>query len=149
MGFRELPHAVGRGLFAGVVGTAAITASTMIQMKIRDQGPSSAPAEATEELLNVHPDSEEDRQRLSSVVHWGYGTMWGAARGVIGAFGGRGATATALHFGAVWGNALWMLPTLRVAAPVTEWGGKEVAIDGFNHLIYALATNLAYERMSS
>jgi hypothetical protein len=40
-----------------------------------------------------------------------------------------------------------MLPALRVAPPVPEWGRKEIAIDGFNHLVYAVATNVAYEAL--
>ncbi len=144
---REIPAAVGRGLFAGVAGTAAITAATMIEMKIRDREQSSAPAEAVEKVLGVEPQSEKDERRVGTLAHWGYGTAWGAARGVLGALGARGATATGLHFAAVWGNALWMLPALRVAPPVPEWGRKEIAIDAFNHIVYAAATNVAYEAL--
>ena len=57
----------------------------------------------------------------------------------------QGPIATAAHFGAVWGTALVMLPSLKVAPPPTEWGAKEIAIDALRHLVYAAVTGLAYE----
>ena len=42
-----------------------------------------------------------------------------------------------------------MLPALEVAPPVTMWGREEVAIDGFHHLVYATATGISYELLSS
>jgi len=38
-----------------------------------------------------------------------------------------------------------MLPALSVAPPITFWGRDEIAIDGFHHAVYALATTAAYE----
>ena len=38
-----------------------------------------------------------------------------------------------------------MLPALSVAPPVTMWGGREVAIDAWHHLVYGVATGVAYE----
>jgi hypothetical protein len=60
----------------------------------------------------------------------------GAARGVLAALGFRGPAATLLHFGAVWGSALVMLPKLDVAPPVREWGVPELAIDAMHHGVY-------------
>ena len=37
-----------------------------------------------------------------------------------------------------------MLPALDVAPPLTEWGAQEVAIDAFHHIVYAIATGVAY-----
>ncbi len=36
-----------------------------------------------------------------------------------------------------------MLPALGVASPFWRWGAKEIAIDAFQHLVYAGATNVA------
>ena len=51
-------------------------------------------------------------------------------------------------FAAVYGTALVMLPALKVAPPVAEWGAEEIAIDAWHHLVYAAAVNAAYERMN-
>lgn len=140
----EVAASVGKGLFAGVAGTAAMTVSSTLEMKIRGRQGSSAPAEAASKVLGVEPTGEAEQARFSNLVHWGYGTSWGTVRGLIGAYGLEGKEATAARFLAVWGTEQAMLPTLGVAPPFWQWGAKEVAIDAFHHLVYAGATGIAY-----
>ena len=140
----DVAGALGRGLVAGVVGTAAMTVSSTIEMRLRDRNASTAPADAAAKVLGVHPDGDEATARFSNIVHWAYGTSWGAVRGVLGVVGFGGVTGSAVHFGAVWGNEQVMLPALGVAPPLREWGASEVAIDLFHHLVYVTATGLAY-----
>ena len=140
----EVAAAFGKGIFAGFAGTAAMTISSTIEMKQRGRPASSAPARAAAKVLGVEPVNEQSEARFSNVVHWGYGTAWGGARGLLGATGLSWPAATAAHFGAVWGSEQVMLPTLGVAPPFTEWGAKEVAIDALHHIVYAGATGIAY-----
>ena len=135
---------VGRGLFAGLLGTAAMTVSSTAEMKIRGRPASNAPAVAAGKVLGVEPKDEEGEARFSTLVHWGYGTGWGAVRGLVGSAGLEGPAAAAAHFGAVWGAEQVMLPALNVAPPFWTWGAKEVSIDAFHHLVYATATSVAY-----
>lgn len=140
----NIAAAVGKGLVAGAVGTAAMTVSSTVEMKLRGRKGSSAPAQAAGKVLGVEPVGETEEQRFSNLVHWSYGTGWGAVRGLLAALGLSGAPATGAHMAAVWGTELAMLPALDVAPPVTEWGVKEAAVDAFHHLVYAIATGLAY-----
>lgn len=140
----EIAASVGKGLFAGVAGTAAMTVSSTLEMKIRDRQVSNTPAEAAGKVLGVEPTGESEQARFSNLVHWGYGTSWGAVRGLIDAAGLEGKEAAAAHFLAVWGSEQVMLPALGVAPPFWQWGAKEVAIDAFHHLVYAGATGVAY-----
>jgi hypothetical protein len=140
----EIAASVGKGLFAGVAGTAAMTVSSTLEMKIRDRQASNAPAEAAGKVLGVEPTGESEQARFSNLVHWGYGTSWGTVRGLIDAAGLEGKEAAAAHFLAVWGSEQVMLPALGVAPPFWQWGAKEVAIDAFHHLVYAGATGVAY-----
>jgi hypothetical protein len=134
----------GKGIFAGVAGTAAMTLSSTLEMKVRGRPASSTPALAAAKVLGVEPVDEEAKARFSNLVHWGYGTVWGGVRGLLAAAGLSGPAATAAHFGAVWGSEQVMLPALKVTPPLTEWGMKEVAIDALHHLVYAGATGVAY-----
>jgi hypothetical protein len=135
---------LGKGLAAGLVGTAAMTLPSTMEMKLRDRGASNAPADAASELLDIDEFSSEDaKQRFGQLVHWTYGTGWGAARGVLGAFLPPPA-ADAAHFVSVWGAEQVMLPALDVSPPATKWGAEEVAVDAWHHLVYAVATGLAY-----
>ena len=135
---------VGKGLFAGLFGTVAMTVSSTAEMKIRGRPASNAPAVAAGKVLGVEPKDEEGEARFSTLVHWGYGTGWGAVRGLVGSAGLEGPAAAAAHFGAVWGAEQVMLPALNVAPPFWTWGAKEVGIDAFHHLVYATATSVAY-----
>ena len=136
--------AFGKGIFAGVAGTAAMTLSSTIEMKVRGRPASSTPALAAAKVLGVEPVDEEATARFSNLVHWGYVTAWGGVRGLLAAAGLSGPAATAAHVGAVWGSEQVMLPALGVTPPLTEWGAKEVAIDAVHHLVYAGATGVAY-----
>jgi hypothetical protein len=141
----DIAAAVGKGITAGLVGTAAITASSTIEMKLRHRPPSEAPARVGGEVLGVEPKGEEEKKRFSNLMHWGYGTMWGAARGLIDALGLHRTAASGAHFAAVWGTALVMLPAADAARPVYQWKPSAIGLDAFHHLVYAFATGLAYD----
>lgn len=140
----DLGCAIGRGLIAGLVGTAAITASSTIEMKLRGRPASTAPADAALKVLGLQPKDDQAKARFSNLVHWGYGTGWGVARGMLDTAGLEGTWTIPVHFAAIWGTSLIMLPSLEVSPPVTKWSGEEVAIDALHHAVYVTAVDLAY-----
>ncbi len=144
MGLGNTAAAVGKGLFAGAAGTVAMTISSTLEAKLRDRGSSSAPADAAGKVLGVQPRNPEGQARFSNVVHWSYGTTWGAFRGLLHAVGVDGVKATGVHFAAIWGGAQVMLPALDVAPPPWESEPKEIAIDAFHHAVYVVATGVAF-----
>ena len=134
----------GKGLFAGLAGTAAMTVSSTLEMKMSGRAASETPAQAAEEVLDVQPNDEESEARFSNLVHWGYGTGWGSVRGLLDSAGLSGPAATLAHLGLVWGSEQVILPALNVSAPVFRYGGKATATDLLHHTVYAAATGLAY-----
>src|SRR5919109_4053409 len=145
---RKVAHGIGTGLVAGLVGTAAMTVSSTIEMKVRGREASSAPARAAEKVLGIEKfKSDADERRFATLVHWAYGTGWGVARGVLRTAGLSPKAATAGHFTAIWGGAAVTLPALDVAPPITEWGTNEIAIDAWHHVVYATAVAVAYEML--
>lgn len=143
----SLGSAIGKGIIAGIAGTAAMTLSQWIEMRITQRKPSNSPAEAASKVLGVKPVSEEDKSKFTNIIHWLYGTGWGMARGIISLPGVRGVSASALHFAAVYSTALIMLPSLKVAPPVKDWDGKTIAVDVWHHLVYAAVAGIAFELM--
>jgi hypothetical protein len=141
----SIASSIGKGLVAAFVGTAAMTVSSSLEARIRGRAASSAPARATAKVLGIK-EFEDDiaAARFNDLSHWGYGTMWGVVRGLLGATGMSPKAATAAHGAAVWGSAQVTLPALEVAPPFVFWGRKEVAIDLWHHAVYATATGLAY-----
>ena len=143
IGISTLAGAAGRGLLAGAVGTAAMTASSTLEARARNRGSSSTPAAAAAKVLGVTP-TESGAKRFNTIVHWAYGTGWGAVRGLLGGVGLSDPAATLAHFAAVWGAEQVELPALGVSKPIWKYGATEAAIDGWHHAVYATATGLAY-----
>ena len=144
MSLGDVASDFGKGLFAGVAGTAAMTVSSTLEMKLTEREASQTPAEAAEKVLDVEPEDEGAEARFSELVHWGYGTAWGGVRGLLASAGLSGVTGTAAHLALVWGAEQVVLPTLDVSAPVFKYGGKATATDLLHHVVYATATGLAY-----
>ena len=143
---RELAETIGRGLLAGLAGTAAMTVSSTAEQKLRGRAASTAPARAAAKVLGIEGfHSEAAQARFGNLVHWGYGTGWGVVRAVLGAAGLAPAPATGVHLTALWASEQVMLPALDVAPPLFAWGAEEIAIDAWHHLVYAVATGVAYE----
>jgi hypothetical protein len=146
----RLADTIGKGLLAGFAGTAAMTVSSTLEARLRGRAPSSAPARATAKVLGITAfEDDRAKARFSDLSHWGYGTGWGVARGLLGASGLSPRAATAAHGAAVWGSAQVTLPALEIAPPAVFWGVEEVAIDAFHHAVYTLATGLAYEALDA
>jgi hypothetical protein len=136
---------IGRGLVAGLAGTAAMTVSSTLEARLRGRAASSAPARATAKVLGI-ATFEDDRAaaRFNDLSHWGYGTGWGVVRGVLGALGLSPRAATVAHGAAVYGAAQITLPALEIAPPAIFWPKEEIAIDAFHHAVYAAAAGGAY-----
>jgi len=147
---RKTASAIGDGLVAGFVGTAAMTVSSTVEAKLRGRAPSTAPARATAKALGIREfDSDLAQARWNDLSHWGYGTGWGVVRGLLAATGMSPKAATAAHGAAVYGAAQVTLPALEVAPPSIFWAKEEIAIDAFHHVVYATATGFAYELLSN
>jgi hypothetical protein len=142
---KTLAANIGKGLFAGFVGTAAMTVSSSVEARLRHRPASSAPARATAKVLGIKEfEDAVAAARFNDLAHWGYGTGWGVVRGLLATVGLSPRGATAAHGAAVWGSAAVSLPALEIAPPFVFWGKKELAIDLWHHAVYAGATGLAY-----
>jgi hypothetical protein len=143
---RRLAQALGKGLVAGFAGTAAMTVSSTLEMKLRGREASSAPADAAAKVLGIGGFADDAaKERFGTLVHWGYGTGWGVVRALLRVAGLAPPAATAAHLAAVWGSESAMLPALGVAPPFWTWGAEDVAIDVWHHAVYAVATGAAYD----
>ena len=145
----ELGSAIGKGLLAGLAATAAMTISQMIEMNITKRQPSEATLKVVGEVAGAEPKNEEDKTKLSQEIHWTYGTVWGVTRGLISLTGLKGISATLLHFGAVWGTSMVMLPKFDAAPPVTEEEPKDIVVDGLHHLVYAITAGIVFDALDA
>ena len=145
----DFAGAFGKGLAAGLVGTAVMTAVQAVEMKITGREASAAPARAVEKIFGIEPRDERAERRLAQLVHFAYGTAWGGVRGVIDRAGLGPVAGPLAHFAAVWGAAAAMLPALDLAPPPSEWSKGEVATDALHHAVYAAATSATWAWLDS
>jgi hypothetical protein len=144
----ELAAAAGVGLAAGLAGTAAMSLSSTIEAKVGHREPSTAPADAASKLLGVKPEGDQQAKRFNIIVHWVYGTSWGAVRGLLGCTGLPAPAASAVHMLLLWGSEQVTLPALGVSPPLTRQGATEAAINAWHTLVYAAAAGAAYEALN-
>ena len=145
----EFGSVIGKGLLAGLAATAAITLSQMIEMKITGRKPSEAPVKIAKEITGIKPQNEAQKEKVSHEIHWAYGTSWGIARGIIGLTGLKGVPAAIVHFGAIWGTSMIILPKFNASPPITEEDSQAIAIDGLHHAVYAVTAGLVYDMLDA
>ena len=127
-----------RGLAAGFAGTAALTASQRIEMKVTGRPPSDLPAKVAEGVLGIRVQGRR-REQVAFATHWFNNTSSGLGRAALGALGVRGAPAVAGTFVLYLGGGALLFRRLGLAT------GGPSAIDAIHAGVYAVATNAAYE----
>jgi uncharacterized membrane protein YagU involved in acid resistance len=152
-----------RGLVAGVLGTGVMTAWQELSAKLRSSGsdgdarqpetPSdpweqaSAPAKVGRLILGaVGYDVPEDKiGLLTNVMHWSYGTAWGA---IYGAVMGNAAHDRPLTRGLAFGSWVWVMSYLQMVPlgfyePPWKYSPQELAMDLSYHLAYGAGVGAA------
>jgi hypothetical protein len=139
--------AIGRGLVAGVAGTAAMTVSSTLEMRLRGRPPSEAPARVAARLLDVKPRNPSSG-RFPAIAHGVTGVGLGATRGLIDVAGLRGPAATLAFFAVAWSPDLVAVPAAGAASPPWRWGLVETALSGLHHGVYAAVGDAAYRAVA-
>ena len=132
-----------RGALAGLAGTAAMSATQALEMRVTGRKPSTVPGQVGATLLpGLTPDAQTV-ERLSPVVHWGHGVAMGMLRGLLGDGAGRGA----LHFALLWGGDAVLYRALGIAGLPWTWSRGDIAIDVLHKGVYGAVTNAAFVRL--
>lgn len=160
--------AVGRGLVAGAVGTAAM--DTFLFARYRHSGGGSsaeewessagvtswdkapAPAQVGKRLVEGLFGIEllPTRARLvNNVMHWAYGIFNGAQYGIVAESLPTPRIRYGLAFGAtVWASDYVILPAAKLYQPIWKYNRGTLANDLSAHLVYGLATATALRLLS-
>jgi hypothetical protein len=90
-----------------------------------------------------------DAGRLTQVMHWGYGTGWGAALGLLqGTIGAPPAPAGAAFGAGVWGMSYAQLVPMGIYKTLWMYPAKELALDLSYHGVYGVAAAVTLDRIS-
>jgi hypothetical protein len=161
-------EAIGHGLLAGVIGTAAM--DTYLFARYRQGGGEShfadwessagiddwekapAPAQVGRRLVDglFQTSLPPTRARLvNNVMHWGYGILNGAQYGIVAGSLPRTRVLYGLPFGAsVWSASYVVLPAMKLYEPIWKYDVKTLANDLSAHLVYGLATAAGMQALS-
>jgi hypothetical protein len=133
---------VGLGLAAGLIGTLVMTLGQEVEMALTDRPPSKMPAEGAEKAIGIDVSDEGREQTFSSIVHFGYGTVLGAGLAALDDV--PEPARTLAYFLGAQAVGMGLLQALDLEGKPTEWDAPSAAIDVGHHLVYAIATGLAY-----
>ncbi len=153
--------AVGSGLAAGLIGTGLMTVAQELSTRLRSsQDPggqqsgadpwdtASAPAKVAKRIAEgvFHREVSPDRiPLLTHAMHWGYGTAWAAAYGLIqGTFRGPPVGAGLLFGMGVWTMSYVQLVPMGLYEPPWKYPLKELVLDLSYHLAYGAGLAAAY-----
>jgi hypothetical protein len=160
--------AVFRGAVAGALGTLAMDILWFARFRRRggtasfaewelssglrgwDEAP--APARVGKRLFEAFFQRELPPERAplaSDVTHWGFGLFGGVQYGIVVGSLRTQRIIYGLPFGAgVWASGYAVLPAAGVYKPIWEYDRKTLADDLSAHLVYGLATALAFRLLS-
>ena len=143
----ELLPGVGRGVVAGLVGVAAMTAGEKLEQALTGRPDSYVPARALRTLLG-RPSSDADRPVVwNHAMHWGTGALLGALRGVWAQVGLRGPRAHATHTVVRLAFDQTVENATGVGAPPHTWPPFEQVVDVVHKTVYALVTGVVADRL--
>lgn len=97
------------------------------------------------EGLFRRPVPPERIEMLTNVMHWSYGTAWGAAFGLVQGTARRDPIAHGLLFGTgVWAMSYVQLVPMGLYKPPWKYPASELALDVSYHVVYGAALGAAY-----
>jgi len=142
-----LSQTIGRGIVAGLAGTAVMTAfQKFVEMPLTGRKDSYAPADFAQKVLPIHPTSDRARNRLNYATHMALGIMWGTAYGVAAHAGLRGQRAVAAVFATVYTGDVVLNTALGLYQPTT-WSAQDWAVDIIDKLVQAEATGAIFDHV--
>ena len=160
--------AIARGLAAGVIGTAAMTATQELAARLRSPGETegtvptvspddpweqaSAPAKVARRILEGVFERTVPPERiglLTNVMHWAYGTGWGGVYGVVaGTFPGH-----SLRRGLLFGTGVWTMSYVQLVPmgiyelPWT-YPAQDIALELGYHLAYGVGVDTGHRLLA-
>ena len=143
-----LGAAAARGVAAGLLGVAAMTAAEKLEQAATHRPNSYVPGRALLTLLTGRQPGDRDRPLVANhSMHWGTGAVLGALRGVWAAVGLRGPRAHLAHVVVRLSFDQTMENATGVGAPPHTWPVREQVVDVGHKALYSLVTGVVAERL--
>ena len=139
---------LGRSLVAGAAGTAAITLSATIEMKLRGRDASTVPQEVAAKVLGLETQSERAAKALGAAAHVASGLALGPVLPALEAAGLEEPATSSALFAVAWMPELVLVPAAGASEPPWKWGVGEIAISAVHHVAYTAAASATWAALS-
>jgi hypothetical protein len=146
-----------QGLAAGAVGTAVFTAYQLATGKTeaaadppRDWSEAPTPAQVGKRVAEgvfEHDVSLKRAGTVTQIVHWLYGTSWGALYGLLEESIRSPAVSGLALTSAVMASDYTVLPAMKLYDPPWRYPAKTLAGDFGTHLVHGYATAAAFRAL--
>jgi hypothetical protein len=160
--------AVTRGVVAGAVGTVALDLVWFTRYKraggergfwqwdtgadVKTWGDASAPGQVGRKLAETllrHDIPDEWARATNNVVHWAYGTSWGAQYGLVTrAIGSMPWWSGPVFASVVWLSGYVVLPLAKAYRPIWEYDAQTLAKDFSAHAAYGVVTSTVFAALA-
>src|SRR3954447_6054288 len=131
-----------RGVVAGLVGAAGMTAREENEQAPTPRPHSHAPARPLLTLLGRRPDDRNQPVVANHAMHWATGAALGALRGVWAVVGIRGTQANVTHTVIRLAFDQTLENTTGAGAPPATWPRGERVVDFAHKAVYSFVTGL-------
>ena len=140
-------NAAVRGVVAGLIGTAAMTAAEKLEQVFTDRPNSYVPAHTLERLLGLPHKPDDERLWMNWAMHWGQGILLGGVRGLMAERGFRGPVGSFLFMNLRLLNDQTLENATGVGAPPWTWPVDEQGLDLVHKGVYAFVTGAIADRL--
>jgi uncharacterized membrane protein YagU involved in acid resistance len=148
---------------AGVIGNAIFTGYQLATSRRSSEpgnetGPpddwseTPAPAQVGQRVaagVFRRPVDLEHADAVKNVVHWAYGSSWGAVYAIIQESVGQPLVSGVALTSAVMAADYTMLPAMKLYRPAWNYERRTLARDFANHLVHGLAIAVAYRGLDA
>ncbi len=136
-----------RGLAAGVIGVAAMTAGEKVEQVFTRRPNSFVPGHTLERLLGRPTKPDDERLWMNWAMHWGQGILLGAVRGLMAERGVRGPVGSFMFMNLRLLNDQTLENATGVGALPWTWPVDEQVIDLLHKAVYAFSTGVVADRL--
>lgn len=136
----------GRGFLAGLAGGAAMSLSTLIEMRLSGRGPSSVPARAVAKTLAIEELGASGERRVTLVSHFLVAAVTGGAWGTLAAGVSPSRARLPLLFGIAVTPDVAIVPAMGLAPPPWRWSAADLGRTALHHAVFAAVAHGAFEQ---
>lgn len=147
--WRRIGDGVWKGMLAGLVGVAVMTAGEKAEQRLTGRPDSFMPAHTLERLLKLPQRPDGQRRVLNVAMHVGQAALLGAWRGAMAEGGLRGWRASAAFTLIRLSTDQTLENVTGQGAPPWTWPRRELAIDALHKTVYAFATGFVADRLAT